>query len=113
MKIKMWESTNGKIPVMEFIGDEHDQAAQRVMKDIDKLAVNGLDLAKTEKVKFLKGYKNLYELRTFCGNIGYRTIFTIKNNEAWLLDIFKKKGDATPARYLEKALARQRLLNNR
>jgi phage-related protein len=93
---------------MDFIKEQHPMAAQRVMKDINHLEEQGLNLAiNPSKVKSLQGYKKLYELKTHFKGTGYRTIFATVHGDAWLLESFKKKGNATPQRHIDTALNRQ------
>ena len=54
------------------------------------------------------GHK-LFELRV-TKPIHLRMIYTFHNNQAWILNIFKKKSDKIPKREIEIALQRQKML---
>ncbi len=112
MRVKFWESASGRCPVEDFIAKQHKTAAQRIMKDIDYFEQRGLQLLtiSPSTVKQLHGYKKLYELKTNWSGIGYRIIFCVINNEAWLLEGFKKKGNSTPRRYIDTALRRKAII---
>jgi len=107
MNIKMWRTAAGSSPVSDFIGDQEDKPASRIMKDIEHLEEQGLRLLATKKMKRFTGYNQLYELVTNFKGVGYRIIFTVINGDAWLLEAFKKKGDVTPQRYINTSLARR------
>ncbi len=112
MRVKFWQSTSLHIPVLEFIEDQPDEAAQRIMKTIDHLTEKGLDLlASPNKMKQLKGYKGLFELRIDFKGVYYRIIFCVINGIAWLLSAFKKKDNRTKNSYIDVALGRQRQLS--
>jgi phage-related protein len=107
MDVRFWKAGSGKCVVAEFIKSQDKIAAQRIMKDIDYLEEQGLNLLiNPNKMKKLKGYKNLYELRTSFRGIWYRILFGIFKDEAWLVEAFKKKGNNTPQRNIDKAVAR-------
>lgn len=115
MKVELWRSDTGRCPVGEFIsqiGQTDSKAAGRILKDIDHLEEHGRELSKSDKVKKLKGHKNLYELRTFFNGMGYRIIFSIHKGTAWLLEAFSKKGKSTSKKYIENALIRRRSLQS-
>jgi phage-related protein len=111
MRVRFWTTTSGRLPVAAFIGKQPPLAAQRIMKDIDHLEQQGLDLAiNPHKLKSLKGYPGLYELKTYAQGIWYRIIFVVISGDAWLLEAFKKKGNGTPQRHIDTALQRQSLI---
>lgn len=110
MKINFWQTSSGSSPVLKFIDEQEDKPASRIMKDIDHLEQQGLNLLTTKKMKHLTGYKQLYELITRFMGMGYRIIFTTIGNEAWLLEAFKKKSDDTPQGHIDNAVSRQRQL---
>jgi phage-related protein len=108
MVIKFWVNKSDKCPVKDFISKQHVLAGQRIMKDIDHLKQQGLSLAiNPGKMKPLQGHKKMYELKTSWKGIYYRIIFSVENGEAWMLEAFKKKGNATPQRYINTALQRR------
>lgn len=107
MKINIWQTVAGGSPVINFIDDQEVKPASRMMKDIEHLEEQGLNLLATKKVKQLTGYKHLFELITNFRGVGFRIIFTVINREAWLLEAFKKKSDETPRRHINNALNRR------
>jgi phage-related protein len=111
MRVKFWVTASGRAPVALFIRKQSPLAGQRIMKDIDHLEQQGLELAiNPSKVKSLRGYSKLYELKTYFQGIWYRIIFVVINGEAWLLEAFKKKGNGTPQRFIDTALKRHALI---
>ncbi|MDB5169858.1 MAG: hypothetical protein JWN82_254 [Candidatus Saccharibacteria bacterium] len=106
MNIKFWKTASGRYPVKNFIMTQSSGPAQRIMKDIDHLKEQGLRLLASNKLKKLRGYDNLYELRTKHGKLDYRILFKESRGTAWLLEAFQKQGNTTPERYIKTAIRR-------
>lgn len=114
MNINFWETDQGRSPVFEFIQSQDPKAAARVLKDIDRLEQQGLKLLNDpNKLKKLKGHKNIYEIKTYCKGIYYRILFTILRGEIWLLEGFKKKSNDTQPRYIATAITRKEIQGER
>lgn len=113
MEIKYWETASNRIPVAKFIADQPDDAAQRIMKNIEHFAGQGLGLLSVpSKMKQLTGYTNLYELKIDFKGMFYRIIFCVIRGVAHLLTAFKKKDNHTQKRHIKTALTRQKSLHN-
>ena len=107
MKVRMWVNDSGSSPVERFINEQPAKHGARIMKDIGFLEKVGLELlGNPSRLKQLKGYKNLFELKVSIQGVYYRILFTVIRGEAWLVEAFKKKDNATKKRYIEKALGR-------
>lgn len=60
------------------------------------------------KVRMLKGWEPLRELKRRYNRIAYRIFFCVKHNEMWLLSAYEKESNETPRNELEKAHRRMK-----
>ncbi len=112
MDVAYWQTESRRMPVYDFIKRQPNEAAQRIMKNVEHFAEQGLGLLTSPgKVKALSGYPDLYELKIDFRGVFYRIIFCVTRGIAHLLLAFKKKSNHTPLQYIKTALARQRLLS--
>lgn len=58
------------------------------------------------KIRTLKGWEPLRELKRRFDKIAYRIFFCVNRNELWLLSAYEKVSDDTPRNELEKAYKR-------
>jgi hypothetical protein len=108
MEVKFWGTESGREPVYKFLKRQPPTAFARIMKELEYLEKQGLDLlVNPNKLKTLTGYKNLYELRIDFKGVFYRIIFCIDKGIAWLLLAFKKKDNSTLEQFLRTAHTRQ------
>jgi len=92
--------------IKKFIDNLDSETKASVMHAIHELSVYGNDL--TLPISKYIGQK-LFELR-ITKPINVRIIYTFQNNQAWILNIFKKKSSKIPKREIELALQRGRML---
>jgi phage-related protein len=108
MEVKYWTTASERPAVFEFIESQPPDAAQRLMKSVEHLAEQGMNLLMVpSRAKHLRGYADLYELKVDYKGIFYRIIFCVKHGIAYLLLAFKKKTNSTPMKHIRTALSRQ------
>ena len=106
MKVKTFETKSGQKPIDDFIKQQDDSTVAKISFRIDLLEKFGSSLGMPYSKKITN---NLYELR-IRGKVEVRILYTVKNSEAILLNIFKKKTDKIPLREIKVAQERLRLL---
>ena len=107
-KIDMYETQDGKIPVLEFILNLEPKLQAKVFREIDLLEKFGNELHYPH-VKKIKGekYKGLWEIRTeLATNINRIFYFLPYENNVILLHGIVKKKNKTSKKELDIALNR-------
>jgi len=106
----MYEKTDGKMPVMDFIQGLEIKKQAKIAREIDLLKKFGNELHFSH-VDTIKGekYKDLKELRIkFASNIFRIFFFLPKNNLVILLHGIVKKKQKSPKKELDVALERMK-----
>ena len=106
----MYEKTDGKIPVMDFIQGLEAKKQAKIAREIDLLKMFGDELhyPHVDKVEGMK-YKDLKELRIKLATNIFRIFFFLpKENTAILLHGIVKKTQKTPRKELDVALERMK-----
>ncbi len=103
-KVNFFQTTRGDYPVLDFINEQDKIAYARLIQAIELLETDGPYL-KPPHVKKLQN--KLFELR-ISGKVAMRIFFTIRNNEYYLLHVFKKKSQKIPLKELKTALDRMK-----
>jgi len=114
-KVKMYEKSDKKIPVLDFILGLNPKQQAKIYREIDLLEKFGSDLHYPH-VDSIKGdkYKGLLELRIeFSSNIFRIFFFLYQVNNAILLHGIVKKKQKTPSKELDVALERMKEYNRR
>lgn len=102
--IKFFQTARGNYPVKEFIEKQDEVTYAKVLQATKLLASNGPFL----KPPYIKKLQDkLYELR-ISGSVTLRIVYTIFNNEYYLLHAFKKKSQKTPVHEIKKAVDRMK-----
>ena len=107
-KIKLYATTSGKSPVIDFVENLQLIEKAKVRNTIRLLAEFGPQL-RLPYSKKLTGYKKLYELRTM-GSSPIRLIYTIIDGTFYILHGFIKKSNQTPKKEIKTAEQRQSIL---
>ena len=108
--VEMYEKTDGKVPVLEFILNLEPKQQAKIYREIDLLEKFGNELHYPH-VDTVKGDKNkgLWELRIeFSSNIFRIFYFLPQNNTVILLHGIVKKTQKTPQKELKVALDRMK-----
>jgi len=109
-KIELYEKTDGKTPVLDFILSLTPKQQAKIYREIDLLEKFGNELHYPH-VDTIKGkkYNDLWELRIeFASNIFRIFYFLPENNKAMLLHGIVKKKQKTPKKELDIALDRMK-----
>lgn len=101
-KILFFRTFRGEKPVEKFIESQDEPSYARILHSLELLEKYGPFL-KPPHIKKIN--KNLYELRII-GKTSIRIFYTTKNNQYYLLHVFKKKTQKTPAKEIKIALDR-------
>ncbi|WP_053954678.1 type II toxin-antitoxin system RelE/ParE family toxin [Inediibacterium massiliense] len=104
-EIELYEQSNGKVPVLEFILSLPKKMQAKVTRTIDLLEEFGISLAYPH-VDSIKGeeYKGMWELRTkLSSNITRIFYFLHDGNKFVLLHGYAKKDAKTDQKQLKKA----------
>jgi len=104
----MYEKTDGKVPVLDFILGLEPKQQAKIYREINLLERFGNELHYPH-VDTIKGdkYKGLWELRIeFSSNIFRIFYFLPRNKNAILLHGIVKKSQKTPRKELDVALSR-------
>src|SRR3990167_9808888 len=102
-KVNFFQTTRGNYPVLDFINERDKTTYAKLIHAIELLETDGPYL-KPPHVKKLQN--KLFELR-ISGKVAMRIFYTIRNNEYYLLHVFKKKSQKIPLK--EFKVARDRL----
>lgn len=101
-KVKFFQTARGDYPVQEFIRQQDEAAYAKILHSMMLLKTGGPFL----KPPYSKKLQNrLYELR-ISGKIAIRILYTMHNNEYYLLHAFKKKGQKIAPKEIKTALDR-------
>ena len=109
-KVELYEKTDGKTPVLEFILSLDPKQQAKIYREIDLLEKFGNELHYPH-VDTIKGkkYNGLLELRIgFASNIFRIFYFSPENNRIILLHGIIKKKEKTPKKELDTALDRMK-----
>jgi phage-related protein len=102
--VEFFQTARGSYPVKEFILEQDKTTAAKILHAINLLSNNGPFL----KPPYIKKLQDrLYELR-ISGKIAVRILYTISNNEYFLLHAFTKKTQKTPSKELKTTLDRMK-----
>ena len=111
----MYEKSDNKIPVLDFILGLNPKQQAKIYREIDLLEKFGSDFH-FPHVDSIKGdkYKGLLELRIELSSDIFRIFFFLFNgNNAILLHGIVKKKQKTPSKELDVALERMKEYNRR
>jgi len=106
----MYEKSDGKMPVLDFIQGLEDKKQAKIAREIDLLKMFGDELhyPHIDKIEGKK-YKDLKELRVKLASNIFRIFFFLpKDNIAILLHGIVKKAQKTPKKELDIALERMK-----
>lgn len=107
-KIVLYKNSTGREIISDFIDSFSDKIIDQIRTDIRLLKEYGLSLLTTSKVKKIRGFSNLYELRIKT-IIYIRLLFTYyKPNFFVILHGFVKKTNKTPIKELKTAMNRKK-----
>jgi phage-related protein len=111
MKIEFFKKKNANSSVEDFIiNNLEPKDRKKVIRALERIDIAELGLVKLFKAQYAKKLeKDLYELRP--NNV--RIFFTLKDSICWLLHIFFKKSDETPAKELKVARERKNDIFNK
>lgn len=114
MEIHFWEDAQKNCPVQEFLRDRRNaelETVEKINDQLDRVEQRSFsELTRSDTLKKLKGFSNLYEIRVPVKRIEYRFLGALKNNQIWLVHVFKKKRSETEPRHLGTALNRTQQL---
>ena len=100
--VKIFQTSNGKYPVKEFIQKQDEVTQAKIAHSILLLKNNGPFL----KPPFIKKLQSgVYELR-IQGKNALRILYTMYNNEYYLVHAFKKKTQKMPQSEIKTAVDR-------
>jgi len=101
-KVKFFQTARGDYPVKNFIEEQDEPTAAKILSYIELLETDGPYL----KPPYIKKLQDkLYEVR-ISGKVAVRIFYTVKSSEYYLLHAFKKKTQKTPTREIKVALDR-------
>ena len=107
MEIDFYEKPSGKCPVSKKIKELDIKKRKKIFKRIEDLKTEEFD--KLLKAKFIKKLEdNLFELRPY----DYRLTFIVHKNQYKIMTIFKKQGNKTPKKEIEKAKKIKKLIED-
>ena len=107
MKIDFYEKSSGKCPVLNKIKELDTKKQKKIIKRIEDLKTEEFNkLLRAKTVKKLED--NLFELRPY----GYRLTFIVHENQYKIMTIFKKQGNKTPKKEIEKAKKIKKLIED-
>ena len=102
LRVNFFQTTRGNLPVKEFTEEQDKPTYAKLIHAIELLETDGPYL-KPPHVKKLQN--KLFELR-ISGKVAMRIFYTIRNNEYYLLHVFKKKSQKIPLKELKTAFDR-------
>ncbi len=100
--MKFYQTERGELPVKEFISQLETPTRSKIDSYFNLLASQGPWLKPPYAKKLQSG---LYELR-ISGKETVRILYTMVNNEYYLLHVFKKQSQKTPQKELKTAIDR-------
>lgn len=103
-KVKFFQTLRGDYPVEKFVKEQDEATYAKILHAILLLKDNGPFLKPPYNKKLQDG---LYELR-MSGKVAIRILYTMHNDEYYLLHAFKKKTQKTPSRELKTAIDRMK-----
>lgn len=110
MEIEYYSSETGNVPVLKFLKKLSDRRhVVQILDDVELLQEFSLArLQASGDVEKIKGIKeDIWELRTRCrGNIIYRTLFSVIEDEICILHIFNKKEQKIKKSEIDIAISR-------
>ena len=111
MNIEFFKKINGNAPVEDFIINNLESKDQKkVIRALDRVENEQDGLANLFIAEYVKKLeKDLYELTPD----RVRILFTLKDRICWLLHIFFKKTNKTPAKELNVARERKNYIFNK
>ncbi len=101
-KVLFFQTARGDYPVKEFIEEQDEATYAKILHSIELLKNHGPFLKPPYSKKLID---KTYELR-ISGSVAVRILYTVFNNEFYLLHAFKKKTQKTPRKELKTALDR-------
>lgn len=105
-KVNFFKTARGDSPVNDFIEEQDATTYAKAISYIDLLEYSGPFL----KPPYMKKLQDkLYELR-ISGKTELRILYTISNNEYYLLHVFKKKTQKTPTKEIKIAIDRMKTI---
>lgn len=102
--VKFYQTKRGNFPVYDFISKQEKSVSSKIFSYITLLNQGGPFL-KPPQIKKLQN--NLYELR-IKGKLTIRVLYTMHNNEYYLLHIFKKKSQKISPKEIKTAIDRMK-----
>ena len=109
-RVEMYEKSDGKMPVLDFIQGLEDKKQAKIAREIDLLKMFGDELhyPHIDRIEGKK-YKDLKELRVKLASNIFRIFFFLpKDNIAILLHGIVKKAQKTPKKELDIAFERMK-----
>lgn len=98
--------------VSGFIEAQQPKVVKKIMSRLEMLEKHGLDFCThSGTVKFLRN--GIYEVLIRFNHVFYRFLFAIRQAVYWILHGFKKKSNKTPAKELDLAIKRARILDRK
>lgn len=107
-EIEFYTTSSGKSPVMDFTDQLQPRQKAKITRCMDMLEEYGPNIKEPHSKK-LSGCKNLFELRS-SGSSPVRLIYSRVANKFLILHVFAKKTNKIPAREIDTALKRLKLL---
>lgn len=106
-KVNFFQTARGDYPVKDFIEEQDKSTITRINLSI-RLVIDYGPFLKPPDIKKLQD--KLYELR-IPGKSSVRIFYTIMKGEYFLLHVFMKKSQKTPAKELKIAIDRMRKIS--
>lgn len=103
-KVRFFQTARGDHPIEKFVKEQDEATYAKILHAILLLKNNGPFLKPPYNKKLQDG---LYELR-ISGKVAIRILYTMHNDEYYLLHAFKKKTQKTPSRELKTAIDRMK-----
>ena len=101
-KVLFFQTARGDYPIKEIIEEQDEATYAKILHSIELLENHGPFLKPPYSKKLID---KAYELR-ISGSVAVRILYTVFNNEFYLLHAFKKKTQKTPRKELKTALDR-------
>lgn len=112
MEIEFYKNSQGKEYVKDFIYSQNKIVARKILEELEIVeSSTQIDLIKSKTIKKVK--KPICEIRIMTISGGYRFLYAIYKEKAYLLEAFRKTTQKTPKKFIETALKRYFDLINR